>query len=293
MTLVDRLNIIVLRLYRIRKKGVKMKKQRIGSANIAYQDVGKGHPLLMGHSFLWDAHMWSPQVDFLKSHYRCITPELWSHGQSDPLPHACYSIEALAEDYWQFAQALMLNQFALVGLSVGGMWAAHLALKYPKAVSALVLMDTFVGAEPTNTQKIYFGMMDALEANTQFTPELADSIAPFFFAKNSAKENPQLVNQFIDNLLQAPTQHIAGKIALGRAIFSRNSLMDKLAQIEVPTLIIVGEEDLPRPVYEAQAMAKLIPNAELCIIPKAGHICTLEQPKRVNDVLNIFLKKHI
>lgn len=270
-----------------------IKKQRIGSASMAYQDTGKGHPLLMGHSFLWNAAMWDHQVQCLKESYRCITPDLWSHGQSDLLPTQTYTIEMLANDYWEFAQSLSLKKFAVIGLSVGGMWATQLALNHPQAVSALVLMDTFVGSEPENTQKVYFGMMDELEQNQKFSSSFADKVAPYFFAKNTAKEQPQLVSDFIQSLLTTPTAHIQGKVALGRAIFSRKSLLDNLAQIKIPTLIVVGEEDLPRPPQESQEMVKRIKNAELAIIPKAGHICTLEQPKMVNEVLKAFLEKHV
>lgn len=270
-----------------------MKKQKIKDAWMAYYDEGQGHPLLMGHSFLWDHHMWSPQLATLKTQYRCIAPDLWSHGQSDPLPSPKYTLETLAEDYWQFAQALSLSQFGLIGLSVGGMWATHIALNHPKAVTALVIMDTFVGSEPEAPQKVYFGMMDELERDNQFTPSLADRVAPYFFAKGTPTEQPQLVENFVTSLLQAPPSHISGKVALGRAIFSRTSLLNRLEQIKVPTLVVVGEEDLPRPPKEAQEMAKRIPNAQLEIIPRAGHITTLERPQLVNDILNRFLRKYI
>ncbi len=269
-----------------------MKKQRIEQANMAYLDQGCGHPILMGHSYLWDAHMWHPQITDLQKNYRCIAPDLWSHGQSDVLTHSVYTIPHLANDCWQFAQSLALKKFALIGLSVGGMWATELALNHPESISALVLMDTYVGAEPVTTQAVYLGMMKELEADRQFTTNFASKVAPYFFAKDTAREQPELVESFIQSLLAVPAQHIPGKVALGRAIFTRDSLLKKLTQIKVPTLVIVGEEDLPRPPAEAQEMVGLIPNAQLEIIPKAGHICTIEQPERVNQVLRNFLNQH-
>lgn len=269
-----------------------MKKQ-IAGHTLSYQDQGKGHPLLLGHSFLWDSQMWAPQIACLKETYRCIAPDLWSHGQSDPLPQPTTTLEKLANDYWDFTQALSLEKFAVIGLSVGGMWAVHMALAHPESISALVLMDTSVEAEPAPTQKVYFAMMDELAKDKKFTPSFADKVAPYFFAKNTAVEQPQLVGSFINSLLVTPENHIAGKVALGRAIFSRDSLMTQLFQIKIPTLVVVGEEDIPRPVKEAEAMARCIPGADLVVIPKAGHICTLEQPERVNEVLNTFLEKHI
>lgn len=270
-----------------------MKKQHICGANMAYLDQGTGHPLLMGHSYLWDANMWRPQVDTLQAHYRCIVPDLWSHGQSDPLPHSICTIKDLSEGYWQLTQTLGLKKFALIGLSVGGMWATQFALAHPEAVSALVLMDTYVGAEPLETRKVYLGMLDELEQGEQVTATFANKVAPYFFAQHTALEQPDLVENFIQNLTATPHSHIPGKIALGRATFTRTSLLDQLPKIQIPTLIIVGEEDMPRPPHEAHEMARLIPNAQIEIIPKAGHICTLEQPERVNQVLTHFLKNSL
>lgn len=269
-----------------------MKKQMIGKATMAYQDEGNGHPILMGHSYLWDANMWQPQIAHLKECFRCIAPDLWSHGHSDPLPQLSYTLETLANDYWQFAQKLSLQRFAVVGLSVGGMWATHMALNHPEAVSALVIMDSFVGLEPEISQKTYLSMMNELENDQQFTPAFADRVAPYFFAKETAKEQPQLVKNFIQSLLSARKDHLPGKVSLGRAIFTRASLLERLAELKIPTLIVVGEEDLPRPPQEAKEMAKRIKGAQLEIIPKAGHICTLEQPERVNQVLKQFLQQH-
>ena len=132
-----------------------------------------------------------------------------------------------------------------------------------------------------------------MEQDSRFTADFAHKVAPYFFAKNTMEEKPELVNNFIQSLIDVPYQHMAGKIALGRAIFTRNDLMDQLKQIKIPTLIVVGEEDGPRPPHEAQEMAHSIPNAEIAIIPRAGHICTLEQPDAVNQVLTHFLNNHI
>ncbi len=269
-----------------------MKQLTIKQANMSYWDEGKGHPILFGHSFLWDANMWQAQTAFLKKKFRCIVPDLWSHGQSDPLPNDAYTLETVADDYWQFSQSLSLPKFAVVGLSVGGMWAAHLALAHPEAVSALVLMDTYVGDEPPLPKNTYLALLDEMACDNKISSTLAQKIIPYFFAKETSKEQPELIERFHERLLSTPSEHIAGKVALGKAIFNRQSLLEKLSEICVPTLIIVGEEDLPRPPKESKEMAALIPNAQLAIIPKAGHICTVEQPDNVNQLLHEFLSVH-
>ncbi len=268
-----------------------LKNKTIKQARMAYWDEGTGFPILFGHSFLWDARMWQAQITCLKKDYRCIAPDLWSHGESDPLPHDDYSLESLADDYWQFMQSLSLQECAIIGLSVGGMWAAHLALMHPEAVTALVLMDTYVGSEPEVTKTVYLNLLHEMAAHPKVAPQFARKVAPYFFAKTTQQEKPELVEDFIEHLSAVPSEHIIGKVSLGKAIFNRQSLLDKLKSIRVPTLIVVGAEDLPRPPHEAKEMAALIPNAQLEIIPKAGHICTVEQPAYVNEVLNHFLSK--
>lgn len=268
-----------------------MKKQIIKKARMAYWDEGAGFPLIFGHSFLWDTRMWQAQTAFLKKEYRCIVPDLWSHGQSDPLPYENCSLETLADDYWQLAQSLSLHQFAVIGLSVGGMWAVHLALAHPEAVTALVLMDTYVGSEPQVTQEVYLSLLNEIASHPHISPEFARKVAPYFFAKTTQEERPALVEDFITHFSAVPKAHILGKVNLGKAIFNRRSLLDDLKNIHVPTLIIVGEEDLPRPPDEAREMAALIPHAQLEIIPKAGHICTVERPAYVNEILSRFLTR--
>jgi pimeloyl-ACP methyl ester carboxylesterase len=78
-------------------------------------------------------------------------------------------------------------------------------------------------------------------------------------------------------------------VALGRAIFSRPSLLGRLGEVRCPTLVAVGRHDRPRPVPESQALANAIAGARLEIIEGAGHTSSLEQPKRVLAMLESFL----
>jgi len=265
----------------------------IKGQRLFYEEQGEGFPILFGHSYLWDATMWEPQVKVLSASYRCITPEIWGHGRSDPPPEKPYSVEALAEDHWALVSALGLERFAVVGLSVGGMWGLHLTLNHPEAVAALVLMDTYVGPEPEDSRLRYFGMMDAVEQAGTIPPPVLEAIAPLFFSPVTMQRNPDLVNRFKDNLASIPPERIAGVLAVGRGIFARASALDRLGEIRTPTLVIVGADDLSRPPHEAQQMAQAIPGARLEVISEAGHISNLEQPERVTSLLEAFLSESL
>lgn len=255
-----------------------------------YEDHGNGFPILFGHSYLWDAAMWQPQVAALASSYRCIVPELWGHGRSAAAPAILYSIEELADDMWTFTQALGLDQFAVVGLSVGGMWGAHLALDHPDAVTALVLMDTYLGPEPAVTHARYFGMLDVVEKNGGIPSPMLDAIVPLFFSPVTMQQKAEMVERFKANLLAFKAEQIPSIVALGRGIFSRVSQLKRLPAIDTPTLVMVGADDRSRPPHEAQEMATQIPGAALEVIADAGHISNLEQPDVVTAILTQFLQ---
>ncbi len=262
----------------------------IKDRQLFYEDQGSGFPLLFGHSYLWDGAMWEPQVAALSARYRCIVPDLWGHGRSDPPPQTPYSIEALAEDFWALTQSLGLKRFAVIGLSVGGMWGVHLALNHPEAVAALVMMDSYVGPEPEENRLRYFGMMDMVEKAGMVPPPIREAVLPLFFSPVTMQQNPDLPARFQSSLAAIPPERIAGILTIGRAIFGRSSILEPLPGLKAPTLIIVGADDRSRPPHEAEEMARLIPGARLEIIPQAGHISNLEQPERVNALLADFLK---
>lgn len=254
-----------------------------------YEDHGAGFPLLFGHSYLWDAAMWAPQVKVLSQKYRCIVPELWGHGRSETLPSIPTSLDELADDFWALTQALELERFAVIGLSVGGMWATYLTLKHPEAVAALVVMDSHVGAEPPASQARFFQMLDMVERAGMIPPPIAEATVPFFFADVTLQRNPELVEAFKQKLPAMPREATPSIVALGRAIFGRASIIERLPEIRIPALFVAGEQDRSRPPHEAEEMAALVPNAKLAIIREAGHICVQEQPEQVTQVLAEFL----
>lgn len=141
-------------------------------------------------------------------------------------------------------RSLNISEFAIVGLSVGGMWGTYLTLRHPEAVKALVLMDTFVGSEPPIMQQKYFALLDILEKEKSFTPPLLEKIVPLFFSPHTMTNKKHLVENFRENLLSIKSENIPGIVALGRAIFSRQCLLNELSQIAQPTLVLVGKDDL-------------------------------------------------
>lgn len=261
----------------------------IDGQQMQYLDQGLGEVILFGHSYLWDHRMWAPQVEVLSQHYRCIVPELWAHGGSQAAPAAMTCLQDYARHLLALMDHLGIERFAIVGLSVGGMWGAELALLAPERVRALVMMDTFVGAEPQPTHARYFQMLDAITQLQAVPPAIVDAVVPMFFARDTAQTNPELVQSFRASLSALSGAQAVEVARIGRMIFGRRDMLDELAQLAMPVLIAVGEQDIPRPVAEAELMQSRIAGSELAVIEGAGHISNLEQAEWVAGVLGRFL----
>ncbi|MEW7864814.1 alpha/beta fold hydrolase [Aeromonas diversa] len=262
-------------------------KQRIelGGRSLAYLDEGQGPVILFGHSYLWDSAMWAPQVEALKGQYRCIVPELWGHGDSDALVAGRLTLAELARDHLALLDALGIDEFILVGLSIGGMWGLELANMAPARIKGLVLMDTFVGLEPQITCERYLGMLGAIEQVGTIPAPIIEQVAPLFFANQA---EPALMADFKARLASWPATKVAAMVAVGRSFVTRADRMEWLESLTCPTLVMTGCEDKARPVLEGYLMAEAR-GCRFIEIPGAGHISTLENPAFVNAALGEFL----
>lgn len=264
----------------------------IAGSQLSYLDIGTGPALLFGHSYLWDSAMWAPQIALLSKSYRCIVPDLWGHGQSGTVPENCHSQLDISEHMLALMDALELETFSLIGLSVGAMWGAELVLKAPARVKTLAMLDSFIGFEPEITRAKYFGMLDMIQTAGSIPPALIKAISPLFFADNAKANNPELVQRFESDLAALTPERIPDIVKLGRIIFGRRDTLEFAEQFTLPCLIMVGVEDKARSVLESYLMSDAINGSQLVHIPNAGHISSLEQAEFVNQQLLAFLSQY-
>lgn len=265
----------------------------IDNKRLSYLDIGTGPVLLFGHCYLWDSKMWAPQIEHLSKQYRCVVPDLWGHGESDTLPESTHSLRDISQQMLQLMDSLSIDNFSVIGLSVGGMWGAELAIAAPSRVNALVMMNCFIGYEPEVARAKYYAMLDIIKETQGVPASLIEQIAPLYFAKNLEQDNPELFDTFKQSLADIDTGRIESICRLGKIIFGRRDTMDDIEQLISPCLIMTGLEDTVRPVLESYLMHDAIAGSEFINIPKAGHISSLEQPDFVNGELDKFLAKHL
>lgn len=253
-----------------------------------YTEHGSGFPLVLGTSYLWEASMWAPQITALAQHYRVIVPQLPGHGNDLTLAPAAASPTELAQAVAALLDTLDVTQCALVGLSVGGMWGAELALAQPQRVRSLVLMDTTLATEPDASRQRYLAMLATIEACGRIPEPLIEQIVPLFFRPQMPSDDP-LRAGFAERLRTWPAHRIEALVALGRGIFTRPERLPALAALDPQrTLVACGRHDIPRPPEEAAHMADTI-GCRLVLIADAGHMAPLENPDAVTDMLTAHL----
>jgi 3-oxoadipate enol-lactonase len=253
--------------------------------NIRYELEGpeSGPVVTLSHSLATDFSMWDPQVAVLNSEYRVLRYNTRGHGGTDA-PEGPYTLEQMAEDVKALLQALGIPKTHFMGLSMGGMIAQVLALKYPGLLRSLVLCDTS-SRIPEEAMPIWEERMEL--AQKKGMDSLVESTMERWFTP-SFRRKPLPVLDKIRGMIR--TTPLKGYKGCSRAIMGLN-LTERLGEIALPTLIVVGEQDPGTPVSASQAIHKKIKGSELVILKSAAHLSNIEQEHAFNAAVLDFLKR--
>ncbi len=259
---------------------------KANSTQINYDVSGKkdGPVVVLSHSLACSLIMWNPQMDVLNPHFRVIRYDMRGHGESD-VPPGLYTMEQLADDVIGLMDALNIDRLHFVGLSVGGMIGQALALNYPKRLESLALCDT-ASVVPPEAQPIWDERIKQTRAKgmeSQVNETMKRWFNPVFL-----KQKPPMVEIIRKQILATP---VDGYLGCAEAI-RRLNYLDRLGEIKLPTLIMVGEDDPGTPVSASKVIHGRIPGSKLVIIPSARHLCNIEQAEVFNAALLDFLKTH-
>lgn len=267
-----------------------MPRINIAGHPLYYMDRGKGAVVVLLHSYLANAFMWTPQVRALEERYRVIVPDLWGHGTSSALPQGADDLTALTCHIRSLLDSLELETCFVIGQSVGGMLAGELALMAPERVSGLVLMGTHLGPEPAVPLVYFMSLLDRVEACGEFTPALIEEVTSMFFTSEASNAVPALRASFRKQLSSWSAEVLRGSIVpIGRMIFKRRDLRFRLHELCAAfTLVMCGQHDTVRPPAESLEMARHI-GCRYTEVPGAGHTSNLEQPEFVTHALLAFL----
>ena len=255
------------------------------------EETGDGIPILFIHEFAGDHRSWEPQVRALSRRYRCITYAARGFPPSDvPEDVASYSMDLAVSDAIAVLDELAVDRAHIVGLSMGGFTSLHLALRHPGRTRSAVVAGVGYGAHPDVRESF---RREAAAIADAFTSEGAASFAARY------AEGPARV-QF-QNKDRRGWEEFAAQLAKHSELGSANTMLgvqrerpslydlrEELADVEVPILLLVGDED--EGCLEANLMLKrTIASAALAVLPRTGHASNLEEPEAFNRQVTGFL----
>jgi pimeloyl-ACP methyl ester carboxylesterase len=253
---------------------------------------GDGDPLLFIHEFAGDHRSWAPQVAHFAPRHRCITYAARGYPPSDvPDDPAAYSQQRAVADAVAVLDALEVQRAHVVGLSMGGFSALHLARLHPDRVRSAVVAGCGYGSAPA-AQERFQGECKAIAA--AFAQRGAAATAEGY-ALGPARvqlqnKNPDAWELFARQLAEHDARGAElTMLGVQRLRPSLHELADELARVTVPILIVAGDED--EGCLDTDLMLKrTIRSAALCVLPGTGHTCNLEDPETFNDVVERFLE---
>jgi pimeloyl-ACP methyl ester carboxylesterase len=237
------------------------------------RENGEGVPVVLLHAFPLSSAMWLEQRNDLADTCRVITPDLRGFGGSQ-LGFDEPSVDLMADDVAAVLDRLDLPEVVLGGLSMGGYVAMAFLRKHPGRVSALLLADTKAGADPDAARDNRRRMADTLVADDS-TQVLVDEVLPALVGETTRRDQP-LVQGRVRALLEAAPPAAAAWAQ--RAMAARPDSLDTLRKVDVPAVVILGDEDGLASRDDAEAMVEALPQGRLVLIPGAGHLSAVEAP---------------
>jgi pimeloyl-ACP methyl ester carboxylesterase len=261
----------------------------LGSRTLSYFDSAPGDTradiLVLIHAFPLGAGMWEGQSKGLPAGWRLIAPDLRGFGGSTiGEPDDNPSIDDYASDVVDLLHELHIRSAAVGGCSMGGYAAFAVVRRAPELVRALIVIDSRSAADTSEGRANRRGMLAILER--EGPSGVARDMMPKLLGRTTLNERPD-VEPYVRRLVK---QQSAAAVRGGiHRMMARPDSASVLEHLAVPLLIVVGEEDTLTPPDEARKMAAFRPNAQLVVLPRAGHLPNLERPEAFNETLHAFL----
>ncbi len=244
-------------------------------------------PLIFIHGFPYNSSMWSQQIRQLKEHYHCIAYDVRGMGETPP-GDGQFTMEMFVDDLFAVIDGLDLRRPVLVGFSMGGYIALRAMEREPERFRALILCDTKTEADD-DAGKLKRASAIRL-INTEGMERFASDFVSMTFQKDAAERIQDIYNATLE---QAKAESPAGVKGCLLAMAVRTDTTHVLGDIQIPTLLLVGEHDALSPPALMQQMQEKIAGAELVVIPDAGHMSPLENPDAVTNGIKDFLSKSV
>lgn len=251
----------------------------VGDAQLYYQVVGQGPPVVLIHGANLDLRMWDEQMEPLAASFRLIRYDVRPFGRSGPQSEGFSHVE----DLGRLLDHLEIEQASLVGLSLGGRIALDFALEHPERVKRMVLAAPGLTGFDLPRDPVLAAAIAAARAGK---PEQAAKLSLGMPYLAPAMEQAELAGRV--RRLVMGNAHAWAMARLPERLPDPPTI-DRLAEIHTPTLILLGERDTPGIHTIVARLEHELPNAERVTLPGIGHLPNMEAPTEFNRLTFDFL----
>jgi pimeloyl-ACP methyl ester carboxylesterase len=245
-----------------------------------YREAGEGPPVVLIHGFMYSTVMWESVLEPLSAHFRVLALDLFGWGYSSRDEGRNYDYQLYADQLRSFLDALGLERAALVGQSMGGGAAIRFAVQHPERVERLVLVDpsSLPNPLPLAGQLFALPLVGELLMTAGGDAVLAKNLRDHWF-HDPARVTPEYVARVGASLRIRGSSWTVLNILRTLDFGSQEALLDQLAELGLPTLLVWGRQDAAVPLELGRRMQRLLPGAELLVIDDAGHTPHEEHPE--------------
>lgn len=257
----------------------------VNNIKIYYEVHGGGEPIALLNGILMTTEGWGFQVNALAKKFKVILHDFKGQGRSDK-PKEEYSLEQHTTDFRKLLEYLHINKVHIIGISYGGIVALDYYYKYPESVKSLVLIN--VVCSPLTIKGITERWLEGCK--TKDLEKFIDSWIRDIYSENFLSlYEKELRKRLMEVLKNFDFEAGCLLLQMGKKLIKRGVFKRYLEKIEVPTLIIVAENDALNSIDCAKFMNKEIRNSKLKIISNAGHGVIIEKPLETNEIILDFL----
>jgi pimeloyl-ACP methyl ester carboxylesterase len=257
---------------------------RADGLEIAYRRSGDGWPLVFVHGAAQDGRAWQPQLAALADEFTVVAWDEPGAGGSSDVP-AIFGLPDYAHCLAALIDALGLGPAHVAGLSWGGTVAQELYRHHPELVATLILVDTYAGWKGSLPEEEVRARVAGVLTSLQAPAEDFDPTFPGLFAGDPPAEFVPLLGEMAAVVRPDSLRNLL-------LVMAEADQRDLLPNIAVPTLLIWGELDVRSPLTVAEEFEHAIPDAQLVVIPRCGHVSNLERPWPFTDAVREFCRTH-
>lgn len=262
-----------------------MPKIKINDIELFYEVYGKSNTqgtIVFFNGVMATASSWQSQVDLFVEHgFKVIVHDFRGQLKSDK-PQGPYSFKLHAHDSMMLMKALHIQQAHLIGTSYGGEVILTFALLYPEMVQSITVINSVSEVDEALIEGVneWKKLAQTYDGEYFFRGMISSVYHPTYL-----KNNADLLEKRAKQFAQIPKDYFDGQIALYDTFMTDLNVTSQLHQLEMPVLIVVGENDELKPRHFSDLMAKEIKHVQYIIIPECGHVTIFEKPQTLNPML--------